>query len=93
MKISFNPDLNKQAQEVIFFRKSNKSSRPKIFFNNITVFCANWEKHLGIYLDETLNFDLHIKEKMPKAVKTIGFNINLVKLSPEILLLQYINYL
>ena len=71
-KMSFNPDLNKQAQEVIFSRKLKKSSHPKIFFNNAPVFCANWQKHLGMYLDETLNFNLHIKEKMSKALKGIG---------------------
>ena len=31
-KTSFNSDLNKQAQEVIFSRKLNKSSHSKIFF-------------------------------------------------------------
>ena len=71
-KMSFNPDLNKQAQEVIFSWKLNKSSHPKIFFNNAPVFCANWQKHLGMYLDETLNFNLHINEKMSKALKGIG---------------------
>ena len=40
-KISFNPDLNKQAQEVIFSWKLNKSSHPKIFFINAPVPCAN----------------------------------------------------
>ena len=40
-KMSFNPDLDKQAQEMIFSRKLNKSSHPKVFFNNV-VFCANW---------------------------------------------------
>ena len=40
-KISFNPDLNKQAQEVIFSRKLNKLFHPKIFFDNAPVFCAN----------------------------------------------------
>ena len=40
-QMSFNPDLNKQAQEVIFSRKLNKSSHPKIFFNNAPVVCAN----------------------------------------------------
>ena len=44
-KMSFNPDLNKQAQRVIFSWKLNKSSHPKIFFNNAPVFCANWPKH------------------------------------------------
>ena len=45
--------LNKQAQEVIFSTKLSKSSHPKICFNNAPVFCANCQKHLGMYLDET----------------------------------------
>ena len=36
-KTSNNPNVNKQAQEVIFTRKLNKSSHPKIFFNNTPV--------------------------------------------------------
>ena len=59
-KMQFNSDLNKQAQEVIFSRKLNKPSYLNIFFNNAPVICANWEKHLGIYLDKTLNFDLNV---------------------------------
>ena len=38
--MSFNPDLNKQAQEVIFSRKLNESSHPKIIFNGAQVFSA-----------------------------------------------------
>ena len=86
--MSFNSNLNKQAQEIIFSRKLNKSSHPKIFFNNATVFCANWQKHLGMHLDETLNVDLHIKEKMSKAMKGIGIIKKLCKTLPNILLLQ-----
>ena len=63
-KMSFNPDLNKQAQEVIFSRKLKKSSHPKIFFNNAPVFCANWQKHLGMCLDETLNFNLKFESSV-----------------------------
>ena len=37
-KMSFNPDQNKQAQEVIFSRKITKSSHPQISFNNMPVF-------------------------------------------------------
>ena len=62
--MSFNPDFNKQAQEIIFSRKLNKPSHPKIVFNSATVACADWQKHLGMYL--ALNFNLHIKEKMSK---------------------------
>ena len=71
-KMPFSSDLNKQAQEVMFSRKLYKSSHPKIFFNNAPVFCANWQNHSGMYLDETLNFNLHIKKKMSKALKGIG---------------------
>ena len=62
-KMSFNPDLNKQAQEVIFSRKMTKSSHPQVFFNDIPVSRVSFQKHLGIYLDEKLNFNHHIKEK------------------------------
>ena len=48
-KMLFNSDLNKQAQEVIFSRKLNKSSHSKISFNNAPVFVLNWQKHLGMY--------------------------------------------
>ena len=70
--MSFNPDLNKQAHEVIFSRKLNKPARPKIVFNSATVVSADWQKHLGMYLGKALNFNLHIKEKMSKAMKGIG---------------------
>ena len=84
--MSFNPDLNKQAQEVIFSRKLNKSSHPKIFFNNAPVVCANWPKHLGIFLEESVNFSHHIKGKMSKAMKGIGITKKLVKHFSGILL-------
>ena len=71
-EMSFNPDLNKKAQQVVFSRKLNKSSHLKIFFNNAPVVCASWQKYLGMFLDESLNFSYHIKEKMPKAIKGIG---------------------
>ena len=69
--MSFNPDLNKKAQEVVFSRKLNKSSHPKISFNNAPVVCASCQKYFGMFLDESLNFSYHIKEKMPKAIKGI----------------------
>ena len=82
-KMSFNPDLNKQAQEVIFSRKMTKSSHPQVFFNNISVSRVSFQKHLGIYLDEKLNFNHHIKEKMTKAMKGIGVIKRLSKMLPR----------
>ena len=41
-KMSFNPDLNNQAQKVIFPRKiNNLLSHQKNFFNNTPVVCAS----------------------------------------------------
>ena len=44
-KVPFDPDLNKEAQEGIFYRILSKSCQTKIFFNNVPVFSANWQKH------------------------------------------------
>ena len=92
-KMSCSPDLNNQAQEMIFSRKLKKSSHPKMFFNNAPVFCANWQKHLGIHLDETLNLNLHIKEIMSKALKGIDIIKKLSKSLPQHSLVTIINHL
>ena len=36
-KMSFDPDLSKQAEEVILSRKIKKPNHPELIFNNITV--------------------------------------------------------
>ena len=33
-KMSFNPDIKKQAQEIIFSRKKNNTSHPGLYINN-----------------------------------------------------------
>ena len=55
-KMIFNPDLSKQAQEVIFSRKTNKANHP-INFITVTVAHAPRQKHLGLHL-EKLNFTI-----------------------------------
>ena len=75
-KMLFNPDVTKQAQEVIFSRKSNKTDHPVVFFNEAPVAKASCQKNLGMYLDEKLNFDTHIKEKIAKANKGIELMTN-----------------
>ena len=69
-KIIFNPDLSKQAQEVIFSRKTNKISHPTNTFNTVPVACTPCQKHLGLYLDEKLNLIL-ISTLMYKFQKQI----------------------
>ena len=71
-KMNFNPDLSKQAQEVIFSRKTVKVSHPSITFNTVPVARTACQKHLGLHLDEKLNFHDHINAKILKANKRIG---------------------
>ena len=71
-KISFNPDVSKQAQEVIFSRKQAELVHLDLVFNNTAVHQSHSQKYLGIYLDMKLNFKLHIKEKISKAMDGIG---------------------
>ena len=70
--MSFNPDKSKQVQEVIFSRKTQGVIHPPAIFNNIPVVHSSCKKHLGIYLDEKLNFSNHIKEQISKTNKGIG---------------------
>ena len=69
--MSFNPEVTKQAPEVVFSRKSQKVTHPTVYFNNPPVTRGSSQKHLGIQLDEKLNFIHHIKEKISKANKGI----------------------
>ena len=51
----FNPAITKQAQEVIFSRKNTKNDHP-IYFNEAPVAHTICQKHLGMHLDEKLNY-------------------------------------
>ena len=66
-KMSFNPDFSKQAQEIDFSCKTHKISHPKVNFNNSPVVQSTYQKHLGLYLDDKLNFSYHIEKKISKA--------------------------
>ena len=82
-KMPFNPDVSKQAQEVIFSKRTQKLFHPTVLFNNIPVQCSTVQKHLGVYLDEKLNFNTHITEKIGKASKGIGVIKKLFKSLPR----------
>ena len=79
----FNPDLLKNAQEVIFSRKTNKISQPTTTFNTVPVACTPCQKHLGLYLDEKLNFSHHINVKISKANKGIGIITRFLHILPR----------
>ena len=49
-----------------------KDCHPSVFFNDTIVERSTNQKHLGIHLDEKLDFNAHIKEKISKAYRGIG---------------------
>ena len=73
-KMSFKPDPNKQAQEVIFSRKLNKPNHPSLNFNNTIVIQSKNHKHLGMILDTKLDFQDYlpasVQEKQGRATIT-----------------------
>ena len=71
-KMLFNPDPSKPAQEVIFSRKKQHQNHPIISLNDIQVERAPYQKHLGIILDEKLNFKQHIDSVISKVNKGIA---------------------
>ena len=73
-KMQFNPDHNKQANEVIFSCISDTANvfhLPIKFNNNSIAKCCS-QKHLGIALDSKLNFNSDVVEKIKKYNKLIG---------------------
>ena len=66
-KMSFNPDVTKQAQEINFSRKKNDISHLSPYFNNTRIQQHSVHKHLGLFLDEKLSFLEHIVEQVKKA--------------------------
>ena len=71
--MSFNPDPQKQAQEVLFCKKSQKVSHVKFFFNNSDILQTNSQKHLGVVLDATLTFHDHLDIVFTKVKKVFVF--------------------
>ena len=71
-KLEFNPDLNKQATEVLFSCKTSIPSHTQNMFNGTVVAKMNEYKHLGLILDSSLSFKKHLNEKIIKAKKNLG---------------------
>ena len=64
-KMTFNPDPNKQAQEV-FSRKTKKISHPPLNFSNNSVQQVQFQKHLGVYLDGKFDFRERLQSMFKK---------------------------
>ena len=69
--MGFNPDINKQTQEVIFSCKLRKSNHPSLMFSSTNVTQSEIRKHLQMFLDSKLDFKKHIKNVLYKVSKTM----------------------
>ena len=81
--MSFNPDRNKQAQEVIFSRKLRKVFHPNLSFNDQPIERSVTHTHLGLTLDEKLPFTNCINDKINKTLKGVGLLRKLSTLLPR----------
>ena len=65
----FNPDPTKQAQEVIFSRKSKSSTHPPLVFNDKNVCETFSQKHLVVILRLKLTFEDYLNNVLAKVNK------------------------
>ena len=70
--MSFILDINKQAREVCFSQRREKSLPPLIIFNNNNVLTSPCQKHLGLALGSKFNFNEHVNQKINKCNRIIG---------------------
>ena len=80
--MSFNPDKSKQAQ-VVFSCKTQKVIPTPAIFNNMPVVHSSCQKHLGIYLDEKLNFSNHTKVRISKSKQSYSYPKEIVSVLPR----------
>ena len=71
-KMSFNPDPNKQSQEIIFTRKSMNIRHPTLIFNNWKIFQSITQKHLGLILDNRSSFEEYLTAAGAEIIRTIA---------------------
>ena len=82
--MSFNPDISKQAYEIVFSSKRSIASYPPLTLNNILAA----QKHSGMQLHKKLNFEEHLSKVESKANKTIGIIRKLQNALPRSVLLS-----
>ena len=85
-KMSFNPDTNKQAQEIISSHRLQKPNHASLTFHGTSITQSEMKKHLEMFLDSKLDFKEHIQNVFNKVSKTIGLLRKLQKILPRPLL-------
>ena len=77
----------KNKHKKLFFqgrdKRGSKEDHPPIYFNNISVTQTTVQTHIGMYLDEKLNYNTHIKEKHSKVYEGIELLRNLSNKLPR----------
>ena len=82
-RMSFNPDPQKQAVELLLSKKRQEMDHPVILFNNTPVKKVTEHRHIGIILDSKLSFSAHIKSAISKTRRGIGLLKYLSKYLPR----------
>ena len=72
-KITFNPDPNKQATEVLFSKKISKIFHPNLEFNGVAIPRLASQKHLVMILDAKFSFNEHVSVKLSISKKVSVF--------------------
>ena len=72
-KMRFNSDPKKQAQRVILIREINKIGHPPLYFNQSLLKSSTSDKHLGLVLDNKLDYILQLKNVQNKVNKATRF--------------------
>ena len=85
--MNFNPDPSKQAQELLFSRKTSSKLHPSLNFNDNPVHQVQLLNHLGLLLDPKLSFDEHVQCILIKTRKIIGLVRKLQPVIPRAALL------
>ena len=84
--MSFNSDPSKQAQDVIFSRKSKRPTHPSLVFNSNNICQSFSQKHPGVILDFKLKFEDHLNNALAKVNKAVCLLHKLRNFSPRITL-------
>lgn len=83
--MSFSNDPRKQAQEVMFWKKTAKGIHLNMFSIDIPVSNFDARKYLALHLDSQLSFDIHFKSILTTVNRAIGLLRNFGQVLPSII--------
>ena len=66
--MNFNPDPNKQAQEIMFSRNNTASLQPVVLFDNRPVKSTQIHKNLEMMINSNISYEQHIRSILNKVI-------------------------